>query len=144
MLLCGIVTLGALWDCAQRRIPNRLVLIGLGLGLGHALLDGGGVGLIDAIGGILTALAVLIWPFARGWLGGGDVKLIMVCGAFVGWKGVLTIVLWSTALNGLVSLAWLLARKWGHESKAVPFAVAVAGAVFILVTDAIPLPLPWT
>ena len=93
--------------------------------------------------GILAAFALLIGPFAKGWLGGGDVKLLMVCGAFLAWQGLLSIVLWSVVLNGLVSLAWVIRRKWGRASNEVPFAVSVAAAVFVVLTNAIPVSFPW-
>lgn len=134
-LLWVLVALAAGWDIAQRRIPNKLVLVGLIAGAAFQTQAGGFTGLGLAILGAATALGVLIVPFALRWMGGGDVKLTMVCGMFLGWKAVLHIILLSSLLNGVVAVVLLAAKKGlplmgkpPPKSDLVPMAVAIAGA----------------
>lgn len=73
----------ALFDLRDRRIPNALTLSGvvvalvIRLGWGWSSTMEGGAGMMFAV---LVGLA----PFTMGFLGGGDVKLLAMVGAFVG------------------------------------------------------------
>lgn len=76
----------AVLDASSGRIPNRLSLSLLGLGLGSAALLPGLDLAQSLIGAALTALPVSIVFFAtqgRG-VGGGDVKLLAALGACLG------------------------------------------------------------
>jgi Flp pilus assembly protein protease CpaA len=106
-----IVGLAAAWDIAQRRIPNGLILIGLVLGAAMEARSGGLVGLGLSALGAFVALGVLIVPFALRRLGGGDVKLAMVCGAFLGWRGALHVILIGAIVHGGIALATLLWKR---------------------------------
>lgn len=80
----GLATLWAGWtaltDARQRRIPNLLVLIGMGLALGRIGLLGDPAPGAAAVHALVALLA--LWPAWR-WrlLGGGDVKLGAVVAA---------------------------------------------------------------
>lgn len=107
VLLWSLVGVAAVWDVAERRIPNALILTGLLLGLALEARSGGLAGLGFSLLGGATALAVLIVPFALRRLGGGDVKLAMVCGVFLGWRGALHVVLVGALVHGLLAMAAL-------------------------------------
>ena len=125
--LLGMVAAAAAWDLATRRIPNALVGSGLLLALGFALGFGGMGGLTHALAGAGLAFALLIVPFAQRWMGGGDVKLAMAIGAFVGPSSVVLILLVATALHGLVALGTLLARTRGWLTQdALPLGLSLA------------------
>lgn len=138
VLLWVLVGLAALWDVAQRRIPNGLILTGLLLGLALEAHTGGlaGVGL-SFLGGTV-ALALLIVPFAMRKLGGGDVKLAMVCGVFLGWRGAVHVVLVGAIVHGAMAigtLAWarvapLLGRP-GPDLERLPQGVGLAVAAVV-------------
>ncbi len=102
--------LAAVWDIAQRRIPNWLIVSGLLFGFAFSAQSSGLAGLGVAFLGSLVALLVLIGPFAIRWMGGGDVKIAMVCGAFTGWNGALHIILIGTVVHGLLGLMVLFSR----------------------------------
>ena len=117
------VGLAAVWDIAQRRIPNWLIVSGLILGFAFSAQSGGFVGLGLSLLGALLGLLVLIGPFALRWMGGGDVKLVMVCGAFLGWEGVIHVVLVGTVLHGLMGfgvLALCAVRKARGQGLSPP------------------------
>jgi prepilin peptidase CpaA len=126
-VLLGMVGAAAAWDLSTRRIPNALVGSGLLLALALALSQGGLGGLGHALAGAALGFALLILPFARGWMGGGDLKLTVAIGAFVGPMNLALILLIATALHGLVSLATLLGRSRGWLSQAaVPLGLSLA------------------
>ncbi|HEX7064168.1 MAG TPA: prepilin peptidase [Bacillales bacterium] len=72
---------------------------------------GGAVGFI-----IPFAVAVV----SRGNMGGGDIKLFLVLGLILGWKGVLAAFFLSTAYGGLIGGAALLVGKI-ERGKPIPF-----------------------
>ncbi|MGH8545502.1 MAG: prepilin peptidase, partial [Gammaproteobacteria bacterium] len=79
-----IVTgLAVFFDLTVRRIPNWLILFGLTSALLLNAMHGLGP-FTHSVLGFFAGIAVLIFPFALGWLGAGDVKYFAVVGAFLG------------------------------------------------------------
>jgi len=54
-------------------------------------------------------------------MGGGDVKLLAMIGAFIGWKGVLFTILCSSFLGALVGVVLVLSSSKADGKYAVPF-----------------------
>lgn len=140
-ILSVLMITAATWDVWQRRIPNPLILAGLLLGGALGFQDGGLVGLGSALLGATVALLVLIVPFATRHMGGGDVKMMMVAGAFLGWSLVLQAIIAGTAIHGVLALAFLFARRAARATgrelpqaaqvpHAIGFAIATLGAAF--------------
>ncbi|MCB9762711.1 MAG: prepilin peptidase [Alphaproteobacteria bacterium] len=61
--------------------------------------------------GVGCAFALFFPQWMLKWIGGGDAKLFMVVGSFLGPVWMLDVVLLATACNGLVSLAFAAARQ---------------------------------
>jgi prepilin peptidase CpaA len=88
----AIVALAAVWDSISRRIPNTLTVGGLALGFAiHAALgytEAGRSGAFRGLGwsflGMGACAALPALSFARGEMGGGDVKLFAAIGALCG------------------------------------------------------------
>lgn len=137
-LLWLLMGLACLWDVSQRRIPNRLILVGLLSGVALQAHASGFAGVGWSVFGALVALAVLIGPFAARVLGGGDVKLAMVAGAFLGWRGALHVILFGALAHGLVALAWVAGagalRRLGRPvdpERGIPHALGFAAATVV-------------
>jgi leader peptidase (prepilin peptidase)/N-methyltransferase len=112
-------------DIDHRIIPDELSLGGLATGLLLSFLPGGEwkASFAGALlgGGILYATAVL-YEKVRGaeGMGGGDIKLLAMIGAFIGWRGTLATIFFGALLGALGGI--LAMRKGGEGLKtAIPF-----------------------
>lgn len=93
--------------------------------------------LIDIILGILIGGGFLCivglgyeWIKKQEGLGGGDVKLAAMLGAFFGWKAIIFILLVSSILGSLTGLFLIFILKKGLK-YAMPFGPFIVGAAFI-------------
>jgi prepilin signal peptidase PulO-like enzyme (type II secretory pathway) len=81
-------------------------------------------------GGLLLLLAMV----SRGAFGGGDIKLMAMLGAALGWKGALVVLAFSQVAAALVALGLFIARRAGRRDPLpVGALISLLGAV-ILVT----------
>lgn len=118
-----LLTLAAVIDLRQRRIPNALSFTGMAAGLVLGFWLDGWSGLSTSFLGLLTGGALFL-PFylARG-MGAGDVKLMAAVGAFLGpWHVLLAGI--TVALLGGVIAAWAAFRQ-GRLTQALRDTVAV-------------------
>lgn len=112
--LLALCALAAAADLRHRRIPNRLVLAGMTLGLlfqawaptgaGLFVAGGGGLGLGNALFGGLVGLALLLPMYVLRTLGAGDVKLLAMAGVWFGPASVAWAALWTLLAGGVLSL----------------------------------------
>lgn len=135
--LFGTILLGiAVTDARHYLIPDEYTWGGLVVGLVLALragLPGLSTALVGAAVGFVLLYGIA-WAgervFREEAMGGGDIKMMTMVGAFVGWKGVL-ITLFGGALLGTLVFIPLTIRK----RRLVPFGVflaAAAGITFVL------------
>jgi len=108
-------------DLDHQIIPNAVTYPGLVVGLVLAVSGGPREFLIRLAAALGAGLFFfLIAVVSRGGMGGGDVKLAAVMGAFLGWPVIATALFISFMLGGLVGMALLLARRRGRKDP-VPF-----------------------
>lgn len=80
-------------------------------------------------GGVLLLLAVV----SRGAFGGGDIKLMAMLGAALGWKGALVVMAFSQLAAALVALVLLIAHQAGRRDLLpVGAIISFFGAVMLL------------
>jgi Flp pilus assembly protein protease CpaA len=132
-----LMGVAAVWDWSSRRIPNGLVVSGLLLAIGFQAQAGGLAGLGSAFLGIGAAFGALFGLFALRVMGGGDVKLAMVIGGFLGWKAGLLVIACGTVIHGGLALGMLLFRRFqmltgraSTERPTVPHAIGFALAAW--------------
>ena len=149
LLLLGFILLlliAGIWDMAERRIPNRLVLLVALLAPLHHYAVGGWAQLVPAWSGLLAFVllaAVLLWLFDNGLIGGGDVKLLLASQLFLGSGAAPTFLLAVALAGGILSLTFLLARplaqlasrlavRWRIRpaDDRLPYGIAIAGGAF--------------
>ena len=141
LLTLGATGAAAYTDVRTGKVFNKLTYPALAAGLLLHLLPAlGGRGLGFALGGIAAGAGVLLVPFLVGEfrrtpaVGGGDVKLLAVVGAFLGPRAAFH-VLFYTCLVGMVWVVVLVAwRATDRSTEArppmkLPFAVCIAAGV---------------
>lgn len=137
-VFCAALVVVSFIDLEHQIIPDVVSLPGIAVGLLFALL-GWGPPLLDRAvgtvlgGGILWGVAEFYERVrAREGMGGGDIKLLAMIGAFLGWKAVLTTLLFASLSGSLAGGLRLLADP-STGSKPIPFGPFLAlGAVLSL------------
>lgn len=111
-----VICVVAAWtDVRTGRIPNKLTVTGLGLGLALSIASGGLRGLLLSVVGALVAALVPLLLFRFKAMGGGDVKLFAALGALLGAGDGLEIQMAAFVLGALQGIAiWI---KNGQLSK---------------------------
>jgi leader peptidase (prepilin peptidase)/N-methyltransferase len=122
----GTILLGiTMTDAREYIIPDEFTWGGLVIGLLFSLADGlpglGAAVLGAAVGFALLWLVGTVgtWMFKEDAMGGGDIKMMAMVGAFVGWQGVLVTIFIGALLGSLVFVPLLLAG----QKKLVPFGI---------------------
>jgi leader peptidase (prepilin peptidase)/N-methyltransferase len=131
---CVLIVLFAI-DLEHQILPNVITLPGLAAGLVFSLAFPPGV--LDAIlgaligGGVLWLIGEAYYRYARQeGMGGGDVKMLAMVGAFLGWKLVLVTLIVSSLAGSLLGIAIILSRR-GNLKQALPYGTFLAmGALF--------------
>lgn len=145
----GLAVWAAYCDLRSFTIPNRASLAIAALYPAFVLASPAP---IDWIGAVTVAAIVLLvgfFLFSRGWLGGGDAKLLAAISLWAGPALVMPFLLYTAAAGGLLSgVYWFAARRslaaaGGPDEKGlraglktpVPYALAVAiGAIYVAFT----------
>ncbi len=124
-LFCTILLGIAMTDAREYLIPDEFTYGGLVIGLAFAAA-GGVEPLIAAVLGAAVGFGFLwilgylgSWAFQQEAMGGGDIKMMAMVGAFVGWQGVLLTVFLGAFAASLVYLPLALTGR----KKDVPFGV---------------------
>ena len=126
MPIHGIVSV---LDLKTRRIPNKLILLGLLVACASSAFEGWsqfGWSLGGALVGFVFMLPLYNWRL----MGGGDVKLAGVIGAMVGFPGILLALPLGMAIGG-VAVATLICSGTIKMGDKIPFGpiLSIAGIV---------------
>jgi leader peptidase (prepilin peptidase)/N-methyltransferase len=117
-------------DLEHQILPNAITLPGIVAGLIFSVVLPPGV--FDAVLGVLIGGGVL-WLIGEAYyrysgqegMGGGDVKMLAMVGAFLGWKQVLVTLVVSSVTGSLLGLLLILSRR-GNLKQALPFGTFIA------------------
>lgn len=129
-------------DLEHKIIPDVLTLPGIGLGFLSALLLTGGPltdSVLKSFWGFLAgggALFLVSWTYEKlrhqEGIGGGDIKLAAMLGAFFGWKGAFLVLFFSSLLGSIAGLLLITLFRKGLKF-AVPYGPFLAmGALLYL------------
>jgi leader peptidase (prepilin peptidase)/N-methyltransferase len=134
VLVCLLLVITFI-DIDHRIIPDIISLPGIPIGFAASFLLPN-VSWLDALigiaagGGSLLAIA-LGYQLITGkdGMGGGDIKLLAMIGAFLGWKGVLFTIMASSFIGTLVGIVIMIRARKGMK-LAIPFGPFLAiGAI---------------
>jgi leader peptidase (prepilin peptidase)/N-methyltransferase len=142
LFACMLVVLFAI-DLEHQLLPNVITLPGIVIGLiASAVLP---PGFTDAIIGAIVGGGVL-WLIGEAYyrysghegLGGGDVKMLAMIGAFLGWKLVLVTLVLSSFAGSIVGLGVIVMKRGGMK-YALPYGtfLALGALIASLVGDRI-------
>ncbi len=123
-------------DLDHQIIPDVISLPGIAIGLGFSLVSPL-VTPVDAIlgvlagGGVLLAVAWLYKTFrGQEGMGGGDIKLLAMIGAFLGWQSIFVTLFVGSVIGSIIGVVVMLYE--GADSKlAIPFGPFLAGGALV-------------
>ena len=144
-ILIIIMILTFFIDLKHRIIPDVLTFPGiiLGFGLSFAVtspsVSNSLLGIV--VGGAMFYLAAILGEllFKKESMGGGDIKLAMMLGAFLGWKNILLVLFLSAFLGSLIGGVALFFSKDVKETRTIPFGpfLALGAVIAMFVGDAL-------
>jgi len=125
-------------DLYHQIIPDVISLPGIGMGLLASLLIpqitffNSLIGILLGGGSLFIVATFYQWLFKREGMGGGDIKLLAMIGAFLGWKAVLLTILLSSLIGSVTGILMMVVK--GKDFKyAIPFGPFLSlGAVISL------------
>ena len=138
LLVCILIVLFGI-DLEHQILPNTITLPGIAAGVLFSTIAPPGIR--DSLLGVVLGAGILygiawgyyLWRREEG-LGMGDVKMLAMIGAFLGWKAVLVTMVLSSFSGALIGVA-LMAVERGTMKRALPFgtflAVAALAAMFV-------------
>jgi len=137
-IICSILIAASFTDIQNKIIPNSLILFGIIVALYFIALEefksitdyffGGLLG-----SGILFLVALLGTLLCRrAGMGGGDIKLALVIGLFIGTKGMITTLAIAIMTGAIFSIAGMLTRKLQLTSR-ITFAPFLAWGTFVYI-----------
>jgi prepilin peptidase CpaA len=151
MVFAAVMAVAAFEDFRRLVIPNLLPIVLCALWPVYFAFAPSFYGAVTSIGCALAVFLVGAVLFARGWLGGGDVKLLCAAMLWAGPAGTPTLLLLTGVLGGALALfllmpfgsqiAMAVRALLGQPSMSaerglatpVPYGVAIAGAALIVI-----------
>jgi leader peptidase (prepilin peptidase)/N-methyltransferase len=139
---CALIVLFVI-DLRHRILPNVITLPGIAIGFAASFfLPPGWVQSLIGIlagGGVLFALSEIYYRTrGREGLGMGDVKMLAMIGAFLGWPHMLLTLILASFSGSAIGL-WVIATRQGGMQAALPFGtfLAIGAIVAAVAGDAI-------
>lgn len=137
-LFCSALVVITFIDLEHQIIPDEISLPGIVIGFicsfflpGHSWLNSL-LGILLGGGSLLLVAYAYQWLTGKEGMGGGDIKLLAMMGAFLGWKSILFIIFASSLVGSVIGITMMLVQK--KDSKlAIPFGPYLAfGAVLYI------------
>lgn len=136
---CSAMVVITFIDLEFQLIPDAITLSGIPLGLiaGSLILidpfsrastlgfNNSFTGLVSG-GGLFYLIAVL----SRGGMGGGDIKMMAMTGAFLGWKAVLLTTFSASLIGSIAGIILIVFKGKGRKTK-IPFGPFLAAGALI-------------
>ncbi|MGH7365120.1 MAG: prepilin peptidase [Candidatus Rokuibacteriota bacterium] len=133
--LLGGLALIVVLDLRIRMIPDVITLPGLAYALGLAAVSARNPTVIEAALGALVGggVVLLVAIVSRGGMGGGDIKLMAMLGAALGWRGALTALAVSQVVGAVIVLGFFVVRR-RRPARHVPVGALIAlfGTVLLI------------
>jgi len=126
-------------DLDFKIIPDSLSVPGIIIGLGISFLPGYPLRWLDSLIGLLVGGVLFLAVaelgeriFKKESMGGGDIKLAAMIGAFVGWKGILLVLGIASFLGAVIGGTALALAKDKASARMIPFGPFLVIAALIV------------
>ena len=110
LVVCLSCAWAAVSDLQRFQVRNSVTFPLLLSGLAFRWVDAGPPGLELSLLGVLSGVLLLLWPYLRGAIGGGDLKLLAAVGAWTGPHHLFEVALATGVLVGCYSAVVLMKR----------------------------------
>ncbi|MEO1998687.1 MAG: A24 family peptidase, partial [Planctomycetaceae bacterium] len=108
IILIALLIVATITDVARHKIYNWTTYPGMLLAPVVHLAERGWPALQDSVAGLLVCGSIMLLCFVLFNVGGGDVKLLAMMGAFLGVERGVEALLWTFVLGSLVGMAILI------------------------------------
>ncbi len=135
VVLLGLLGIAVVGDLRRHRIPNLLILLGVGLGLAGQVHAAEVAGLGAGVLGMFIGFAVFIPMYALGGMAAGDVKLMAMVGTFLTPHQALSAALLSLIAGGVCGMSIVFIRGQLKQTLQRYWLMLTAQAYFAPVAD---------
>lgn len=139
LLMSGLIAVFFI-DLDHQIIPDSITLPGLVVGLALSLAPGGigivqsGIGVLAGGLGLLLVAMAGDWLFKKESLGGGDIKMAAMLGAFLGWQKLMFVFIAAAFIGVVVSVIWMTISARVRSTRMIPFGPFLAAAAVVAMT----------
>ena len=137
-LFCSALVVVTFIDLEHQIIPDSITLPGIVIGFVISFFIPN-LGWLNSLLGILAgggSLLLVAYGYEfltkRDGMGGGDIKLLAMMGAFFGWKAILFIVFAASLVGSVIGVSIMLAQK-KDSTLAIPFGPYLASAAVLYI-----------
>lgn len=137
-LLCSSLVVVTFIDLKHQIIPDEISLSGIFIGfIASFFLTGQNwkssiAGILLGGGSLLLVASTYYWLTRKEGMGGGDIKLLAMLGAFLGWQSIPFILFSSSLVGSVVGITIMVAQK--KDTKfAIPFGPYLAFSAVLYV-----------
>jgi leader peptidase (prepilin peptidase)/N-methyltransferase len=135
LFTCAMIVLFVI-DLQHRVLPNVITLPGVGVGLAASLVIEPGwrdalIGVVVGGGVLLLVAEAYLRLRGKEGLGMGDVKMLAMIGAFLGWQLMLLTLLFASVVGSVIGIGMMIARV-GDTRYALPLGTFLAIASIVV------------
>jgi len=137
-LLCSALVVVTFIDLEHQIIPDSITLPGIVIGFVISFFIPG-FGWLDSLIGVVAgggSLLLIAYGYQflakKDGMGGGDIKLLAMLGAFFGWKAILFIIFAASLVGSVIGIGVMMAQK-KDSTLAIPFGPFLASAAVLYI-----------
>jgi Flp pilus assembly protein protease CpaA len=128
ILAIAVLIFAAYGDIRRRLIPNELSIALAVLGLVRMIVTGDWIAAPWTVAAAAAILVIGFLCFSRGWIGGGDAKLLAAVALLVGYRQLPDLLLIMSLIGGVIALVVIAIEKLRPLMLPLPIAMQFVGA----------------
>ena len=138
LILSGFLICAVYTDMTQTRISNRLIVLGLVLGIFFRIMTEGYMGVLFFVVNIFIPVILLYLLFQLRVLGAGDIKLFSMLGAFISTEQLLSLMVLAFCVGALLGIGkkvyqFIFLKRELGELTQIHFSPAILIAYLIII-----------